>query len=102
MNLKNEPVAVAGGIASGIVLLVITFIAMMVKLEVWMLTPEQIAAIRDFTVALVALGALAISSPFVASLIARSKVTPLADPKDSEGEPLTRSDNSPAVTKARK
>lgn len=97
MSLKREPVALAGGIASAIVLLVVTFIAMMVKLEVWSLTPEQIEAIRDFTVALVGLAVLVIATPFAAALIARIQTTPLNDPRDVDGEPLTRSDNSPAL-----
>ncbi len=95
--MKSEPVLVAGGIAGGIILLIVSFLVMMVSLEVWQLTLAQIATIRDFAARLVGLIALIVALPVVTAWFARKKVTPLADPRAPDGEPLTRSDNSPAL-----
>ncbi len=95
--MTREPVLVAGGIAGGIILLIVSFVAMMVSLEVWQLTPAQIVTIRDFAAALVGLTALIVALPVVTAWFARKKVTPLADPRAPDGEELTRGDGSPAL-----
>jgi len=95
--MKSEPVMVAGGIAGGIILLIVSFLAMMVSLEVWQLTPEQIAKIRDFAAALVGLTVLIVATPVVTAWFARKKVTPLSKPRDIDKTPLTREDGSPAL-----
>ncbi len=103
--MRSEPVLVAGGIAGGIILLIVSFLAMMVSLEVWQLTPAQIVTIRDFAAALVGLTALIVALPVVTAWFANRKVqktiketmTPLADPRAPDGEELTRGDGSPAL-----
>lgn len=92
MNLKREPVAIAGSI-TGLIMALVMWLLAMGYLD-W--TPEQITATEQL---------VAIAIPLILSVVAviwaRWESTPLVDPRDVDGEPLTRSDNSPAL-KARK
>lgn len=93
MNIKREPVAVAGGIV-GLIMALLMWLRTMGYLD-W--TPEQASATEQL---------VAIAVPLILSAIAvvwaRWRVTPLVDAKDEDGEPLTRSDNSPALAEQRK
>jgi hypothetical protein len=62
---------------------------MLISLQVLTLTDSQFAAVMAFVSAVAVLGAA----------VVRQYVTPLVDPRDATGEPLTRSDNSPAITR---
>ena len=80
MILRREPVAVANAVAALIeagIIVAVTFGAD--------ITPEQTAAIGAFVV---------VAGQTVATLVGRSKVTPLNEPRDGEGRYLTP--NSPA------
>lgn len=84
MNLpKTEPV-----LSYGLIVAVISAgIAMAMSLGWIELTEQQFTDVMLFVSAFMVLGAA----------IVRQYVTPLVNPKDSDGEPLTRSDNSPAL-----
>jgi hypothetical protein len=108
----DKPVLRAGSIASLIVLLAGAVVTMMVNLDKWILSPEQISSINEVILLAVALVAaiVGVASPWIASKWANRRVTPLdnpkdrngvplvslADPRDIDGEKLTRSDNTPA------
>jgi hypothetical protein len=42
-------------------------------------------------------GLVIVAAPLVVALVGRRYVTPLSDPRDVDGEPLTRADNSLAL-----
>jgi len=87
MDLRREPVAIAGSIV-GLIMALIMWLITMGYLN-W--TPEQITATEQL---------IAIAIPLILSAVGvwlgRMQVTPLNSPRDTDGEPLTRSDNSPA------
>ena len=90
--MRREPVLTAS-VLSGLILSLLAFLAQRGYIS-W--TADDASALAEF---------LSYAAPLVivvvAGIVARYNVTPLADPKDVDGEPLTRSDNSPAK-KARK
>ena len=86
--MKAKPIVTA----AAVVLLVNTFLFMSAALGWWALTGEQMTAVNGFVVAL-----MAIVFPAVGAWWANRNVTPLSKPTDTDGEPLTRSDNSPAL-----
>ena len=92
MSIKTEPVITAAVIV-GLLMAIVNWLIVMDFLA-W--TPDQITATEKL---------LAIAAPLalgiIGSIWARAQVTPLVKPKDTDGEPLTRADNSPAL-KARK
>lgn len=77
---------------AAIVAVINTFILMAVSLGWLDLDGDQIGYINAFVVAL-----MSVVFPLAGAWYANRKVTPLANPKDVDGEPLTRSDNSPAI-----
>lgn len=83
--MTREPVLTYGLIVGAIQ----AGIAMLIALEVLSLTETQFAAVMAFVSAVAVLGAA----------VVRQYVTPLSDPRDAEGTPLTRPDNSPGVTR---
>lgn len=88
MDLKREPVAIAGSLV-GLIMAAVMWALAMGYLD-W--TPEQVTATEQL---------IAVAVPLIvtgiAVIAARAKVTPLSSPQDDDGEPLTRSDNSPAL-----
>lgn len=86
--MTKEPVAIAGSVV-GLIMALIMWLITMGYLD-W--TPEQITATEQLVVILIPLILSAVGVWY-----ARMQVTPLADPKDDDGEQLTRSDNSPAL-----
>lgn len=60
------------------------------------LSTEQQSAVYAFAAAL-----LALILPVLGAWYARSKTTPLADPRDEDGAPLSRVDNSPTLAQVR-
>jgi len=86
--MKQEPVAIAGSVV-GLIMALIMWLITMGYLN-W--TPDQITATEQL---------VAIAIPLILSAVgiwlARMRVTPLVSPQDDDGEPLTRSDNSPAM-----
>ena len=79
--MKNEPVLTATGL-SGFVMALLT---MLVSMNVFRLSQEQMTAVQNVVVPL----AIFIV-PFAVSFWARSKVTPVDNPRDAEGYPLER------------
>lgn len=80
---KNEPV-----LSYGLIVAVISAgIAMFMSLGWLELTEQQFTSVMLFVSALAVLGAA----------VVRQFVTPLVNPRDVDKEPLTRSDNSPAL-----
>lgn len=80
MTPSREPVMWANIVAA-----IMSVLSLLVALDVISLTDEQFAAIET------AVGAFGVVFwPILAGLIARSQVTPLADPKDVDGAPLVR------------
>lgn len=75
--MEREPVVLANMVAATVSALIVA----LVSLDVLPWTGEQQAAVVAAVVALVNLGA---------ALWARRQVTPLADPRDDEGEALVR------------
>jgi hypothetical protein len=88
MKLRREPVAIAGSIV-GLIMAGVMWAATMGYVD---LSPEQITATEQ----LVAI-AIPLIVTGIATIAARAQVTPLNSPRDNDGEPLTRSDNSPAM-----
>ena len=92
MKLRREPVAIAGSIV-GLIMALIMWLITMGYLD-W--THDQVTATEQL---------IAIAVPLILTaigvILARNRTTPLVDPRDADHEPLTRSDNSPAL-KARK
>lgn len=87
--MNEEPVLSAAAIAGAVG----AVLAALVSLGVIDLTAEQQAAI---------LAAIVAVTPIVAALWARAQVTPLANPRDVDGEPLSRSgDTLPLAAQAR-
>ena len=83
MKFSQEPVITAASIAglvSAIMILLVTF-----GINI---TVEQQVAI---------LAVIAAGAPIAAAIWARNKVTPLVNPTDEDGEPLTRTDNTPSL-----
>lgn len=85
--MKSEPVLSAQAIAAAVSTTVLAFLAMLVSLGVITLDTKQMGAIEAF---LAAMGALAVlvAPQIVAAWWARGKVTPVANPKAANGEPL--------------
>jgi len=87
MDLRREPVAIAGSIV-GLIMALIMWLITMGYLN-W--TPEQITATEQL---------IAIAIPLILSAVGilwtRWQTTPMVDPRDDDGMPLTRSDHSPA------
>lgn len=74
--MNREPVAIANAVAA-----LITAIAPLGQLFGWWeLSADQLAGI------IVAVGAI---GTFAATLFSRNSVTPISDPRDNEGNPLT-------------
>lgn len=86
--MSNEPLITIGGIIAIAASLIALLRAFGVPIN-----SEQQQAIDQFLIA---------AGPIVVALWARRHVTPLANPKDATGTPLTRPDNSPAVRKVTK
>ena len=88
MKLYREPVAIAGSVV-GLIMSLVMWLNTMGYLS-W--SADQISATEQL---------VAIAIPLILSAIGiwltRMRVTPLVDPKDDDGTPLTRSDNSPAL-----
>jgi len=82
--VQEEPVVTAGAVAGALGAILV----MLVSLGVIDLTGEQQAAIMGAVVAVL---------PIVMALWARAQVTPLADPRDEDGEALTRYDGMPSL-----
>jgi hypothetical protein len=85
--MKSEPVVSAQAIAAAVSTTILALVAMLVSLGVFSLDTKQMGAIEAF---LAALGALAVlvGPQLAAAWWARSKVTPVANPKAANGEPL--------------
>lgn len=83
--MNSEPLVTIGMIAAVVGSLIALLRAFGVPI-----TDDQQDAINQFLIA---------AAPIAVALIARRYVTPLANPKDANGTPLTRPDNSPAQTK---
>ena len=78
-TIQNEPVLTAGAIVGAIM----ATLAALVALGVIDITPEQMSAVEK------ALGAiLALVLPVVGAWIARRYVTPVANPRDNDGNAL--------------
>lgn len=92
MNLQREPVAIAG-----------TITALIMAFVMWLITMDYLDWGSDQVTATEQLVAIAVPLIVtgVATIAARSRVTPLNSPRDDDSMPLTRSDNSPAL-RARK
>jgi len=87
--VNEEPVLSAAAIAGAVG----AVLAALVSLGVIDLTAEQQAAI---------LAAIVAVTPIAAALWARAQVTPLANPRDVDGEPLSRpGDTLPLAAQAR-
>lgn len=74
--MNTQPMITAAAITS----VVGAIIALLISFGV-NLTGEQQAAI---------MGLVTVASPWIVALVGRSTTTPLADPKDEDGVPLTR------------
>ena len=81
--MTNEPVFTAGAIVAAIGAL----LAALVSLGVIHLSPEQQTAILTAAAAIL---------PLAAALWARQQVTPLTQPRDTDGTPLSRPGDVPA------
>lgn len=92
MNMNSEPAITANGIVAAISAVVAALIAFGV-IE-W--TPEQRDAFMAATIAI-----LGVVLPTLATWWIRRNTTSLADPRDADGQPLTRADNSPALRSVR-
>ena len=88
MNLKRNPVAIAGSIV-GLLMSMIAWLNVMGYLS-W--TPDQVSATEQM--ATIAMPLLMMAATTV---ITWYKVTPMSDPRDDDGAPLTRPDGSPAM-----
>lgn len=73
--MKREPVMIGGLVVA----VVEMFILMCVQMGWLSWDSQQIASFNNFVVAFIVLAAVAI--PIVGAYIARSRVTPIADPK---------------------
>ena len=85
--MQNEPVITANGIVafvSAVIVLAISFGAP--------ITEAQKAAI---------IGVVVIVAPLAAAWYIRRHTTSLADPRDADGAPLSRPDNSPTIAQVR-
>lgn len=94
MIQDNNPVLVNGLSVSAVLILVKSFVALGQSLEWW--TSEQASAWATFLDV-----ALPILAVWVAAWWMKQKVTPTAKPVDEDGTPLTRPDNSPAISEIR-
>ena len=74
--MDREPLITAGAITGAVTAVIALVVAFGVDV-----TEDQQAAI---------LGVVAVIAPAVVALWSRRKVTPLADPKDTDGTPLMR------------
>ena len=76
--MKREPVMIGG--------LVVAFLEMFILMAIQMgwigWNSEQVASFNNFIITLVAL-----AIPIIGAYIARTKVTPLADPHTPDGDP---------------
>ena len=86
--MSDQPLVSAAAISS----LVSAIIALLVSFGV-PVTPEQNTAIMTFVAALI---------PWLMWFLAKNKVTALADPKDEDGQPLTRAGDLPTLKQQRK
>lgn len=78
-KITREPVMIGGLVVA--VLEAFIFMALQMGWITW--DTEQVASFNNFVVALIALGAVVI--PLAGAYIARAKVTPIADPRDADG-----------------
>ena len=78
--VTNEPVMTVGLIVGAIM----ATLAMLVSLGVINIDPEQMSAIETALASI-----LALVLPLIGAFVARSQVTPVANPHDNEGNPLT-------------
>jgi len=85
--MRNEPVVTANGIVALVTALLVLSVSFGLSL-----TDEQRAAI---------IGVVVIVAPLASAWWIRRQVTPLSAPRDEDGAPLTRMDNSPTI-KARR
>lgn len=90
--MQSEPVWSANGIVAA----VSAVIAALIAFGVIDWSDDQRAA---FMAAVVAV--LGVVGPSIAAWWIRRQTTPLADPKDADGAPLSRSDNSPTIAQVR-
>lgn len=86
--MSKEPLITIGMITATLAALITLLRAFGVPI-----TNEQQDALNQF---------LVVAAPIVVALVARQYVTPLANPKDATGTPLTRPDNTPAIRKVAK
>ena len=82
-RINNEPVVTAGAIIGAIM----AALTAMVALGVIDITPEQVSAIEALLVALVPL-----ILSVVGAVVARRYVTPVANPRDNDGNELVARD----------
>lgn len=94
MIQDNNPVLVNGISVSAVLIVVKAFVALGKSLDWW--TGEAAdawATFLDITLPILAV--------WIAALWMRQKVTPTAKPRDEDGTPLTRPDNTPAISEIR-
>lgn len=87
IQLQREPVVTAAVIQAFVVALLTALIAFNVPLT----DPQKLAIV----------GVVEVVAPFVAAWYQRQHVTPMIDPRDDDGQPLTRADNSPSLRRQR-
>ena len=90
MNPKQEPVRTATLVTAAMAV-----VAMLIAFNVLDWNDAQVTTFEASLVAVLPL--LVGVVQVVMGEIARAKVTPLSNPRDADLEPLTRSDNSPAL-----
>lgn len=90
--MKTEPVITAAAII-GLVQAAVVLAVSMGWLD---LSTEQQNNVYAFAAAL-----LALIFPLLGAWYARGKTTPLANPTDEDGAPLSRADNSPTLAQVR-
>ena len=82
-KINNEPVITAGAIIGAIMAVLTALVA----LDVISITPEQISAVEPVLVAVVPL-----LLSLIAAVVARRYVTPVANPRDNDGNELVARD----------
>lgn len=91
--MSNEPVQNASSLSALLIVMIKAGVVLATAMGWVQWDTAQQAAVNGFSVA-----ALDVVAVLVPMLWARSKVTPLAAPRDNEGVPLVRVDGQPVVS----
>lgn len=94
--IQDNPVVTNGVSISATIVLVKAFLSLGQSLNWWTLTEQQNADVAKFLEVLIPIVVV-----WIGTIWAARKTTPLSNPTDEDGVPLTRPDNSPAIGEIR-